>query len=314
MGLIVLALLGILGVLGAVCSKLLADEFKAWAPSIVAKIIAAAVRKLPPEMRERSSEEWQSHINDVPGDLSKTAVAFGFLIAAWDIAEGPFGLRKRALDLAFATSGLFFMGPVLILAGFAVAASSPGPILSRQTRIGRDGNPFKALKFRTMHRDAGDRLREYLTSNEAAKHEWADTGKLRYDPRVTSIGVILRKSGFEQLPQLFNVVAGHMSLVGPRALAEDDLRQQTKSMDTYAACKPGMTGHWRFGRHSKGAASYTSNWSLTLDLKIILATIPALLIIDEDSEHADDFEAGWKIGLLSIISIALAALGMAIFH
>ena len=114
MNLIIFALLGMLGVFGAVFSKLLADEFKAWAPSLVAHIIAAAVRKLPAAKRERFSEEWKSHVNEVPGDISKIAAACGCLSAAWKIAEaGPFDARKRALDLAFATSALMLLIPML---------------------------------------------------------------------------------------------------------------------------------------------------------------------------------------------------------
>src|SRR5579871_4106496 len=100
MGLVSSVLLGAIAICGAVCVKVLADEFKAWAPAIVVKIIATAVRTLPAELRERFSEEWPSHVEQVPGDLGKITVACGFIIAALDMANGPFGLRKRMLDLA----------------------------------------------------------------------------------------------------------------------------------------------------------------------------------------------------------------------
>jgi exopolysaccharide production protein ExoY len=305
--LIVLVLLGMLGVFGAVFSKLLADEFKAWAPSLVARIIAAAVRKLPAEKRERFSEEWKSHVNEVPGDIGKFVAACGCLTAAWKIAEGPFGASKRALDLAFAACALIFLIPLFIIVLLVVAASSPGPILFRQTRIGRDGKSFEALKFRTMHVDADDRLRKYLASNPEAATEWEATRRLRFDPCITTSGSILRKCSLNELPQLYNVLVGDMSLVGPRALTEDDLGKQTQSDDI--ACRPGLTGLWQFDRYSKSAAAYTRNWSLMLDVKIMLATIVTLLRDDglEEKNLKEDF----RIGLLVVVSV-LALLGAGI--
>lgn len=300
MGLIIVALLGMLGVFGAVCSKLLADEFKAWAPSVTAKIIAAAVRKLPTPKRERFSEEWASHVQQVPGDIGKIAAACGCLVAAWKIAEGPFDARKRALDVALATWTILFEAPVLIIVACLIAADSPGPIFSRQTRIGRNGKPFQSLKFRTFHVDADDRLREYLATNPEARMELAVTKRLRFDPRVTLLGSILRKSTVDELPQLFNVLAGDMSLVGSRPVSKDEFRASNLS-DTDTACKPGITGLWKFSHHSK---SYTRNWSLTLDVKIILATIALVIRKDEEEQkYPRDLDANWKIGLAIIFGI-----------
>jgi exopolysaccharide production protein ExoY len=308
MDLIVLALLGMLGIFGAVFSKLLADEFKAWAPSLVAKIIAVAVRKLPAAKRERFSEEWESHAREVPGDLGKIAAACGCLTAAWEIAEGPLGARKRSLDLAVATCALLLLTPLLISGLLLVVGSSPGPIVVRQTRVGRDGKFFQALKFRTMYIDAADRLTVFLASNPEAEREWKATERLQFDPRVTPLGSFMRKTSLDELPQLFNVLAGDMSLVGPRPLTEDDLGKQIPSDETYTTCKPGITGLWIFGRNLKNVASYTRNWSLMLDVKIILATIPALLRRNEEVEYSRDFDADWRIGLL-VILVPLALLG-----
>ncbi|SDS58024.1 sugar transferase [Bradyrhizobium canariense] len=305
MGLIVVTLLGIIGVLGAVCSKLLADECKAWFPTIVAKLIGMAVKKLPIEKRERFFEEWHGHVHEIPGDLGKIVAACGFLIAAWDIAEGPFGLRKRALDLAVAGLLLLLLAPLFSLVTFLVAVTSPGPVFVRQTRIGRDGKAFGALNFRTMHVDADDRLRAYLISNHDAIREWETTGRLRFDPRVTTLGVILRKSSFDLFPLLLNILTGDMSVVGPQATAA-----QSEKLNWSIACKPGITGPWLFGRHFQDG-SYTRNWSIMLDLKIVLASLPALLTVDENGEHnsESDLEADWKIGLLVII-LLLAFTGM----
>jgi exopolysaccharide production protein ExoY len=309
MNLIIFALLGMLGVFGAVFSKLLADEFKAWAPSLVAHIIAAAVRKLPDAKRERFSEEWKSHVNEVPGDISKIAAACGCLSAAWKIAEaGPLDARKRALDLAFATCALMGLIPLFFILLLVVAASSPGPILSRQTRIGRNGKSFQALKFRTMHIDADNRLREYLASNPEAVTEWKVTRRLRFDPRVTAIGSYLRKCSLDELPQLYNILVGDMSLVGPRSLTEGDFGKQTEPDDDYTACRPGLTGFWQFDRHSKNTA-YTRNWSPMLDVKIMLATIAAVL--RDDGLEQNNFEENYRIGLGIVLSV-LALLGAGI--
>jgi exopolysaccharide production protein ExoY len=304
MDLIFWALLGMAGLLGAAFSKVLAEELKAWRPSLVGKIIALAVRKLPSANRERFSEEWKSHINEIPGDVGKIVVACGCLTAAWDIAEGPFGARKRALDLAFATFGLLVESPLLIVVALAVMTTSPGPVLFRITRIGRDGKRFHSLKFRTMHADAHDRLRKYFASNPEAEREWNTTRRLRFDPRVTAFGAILRKTSLDELPQLFNVVAGDMSLVGPRMITDDDIGDQTRSADTDPSCKPGITGPWRFGRHFKNVASYRSNWSLMLDVKIIVATLGTAL----RSDGTDRFELDFRIGLL-IIGLVLVLVG-----
>jgi exopolysaccharide production protein ExoY len=313
MDLIILALLGMLGVFGAVFSKLLADEFKAWTPSLIAKIIAVAVQKLPAANRERFSEEWESYINEVPGDIGKIAAACGCLTAAWDIAEGPFGARKRMLDLAVATCGLFLEAPLLGLIAFSVVASSPGPILVRQKRIGRDGKPFQVLTFRTTHVDADDRLREYLASTPDAESEWKATSRLQFDPRVTTLGRILRKSSLDELPQLLNVLAGDMSLVGPRPLVEDDLGKPAELIN-YTACKPGITGFWKFSHYYRDVASYTRDWSPMLDVKIILATIPTLLRNDEEAKYTNDLDTDALIGLLAIILLALAILGIGVLQ
>jgi lipopolysaccharide/colanic/teichoic acid biosynthesis glycosyltransferase len=279
MGLIASVLLGALAMLGAVCVKVFADEFKAWAPTIVAKIVGAAVRTLPPELRERFSEEWLSHIDQIPGDLGKFAGACGFVIAAFDMANGPFGLRKRVLDIAFAGISLVALAPLLATVALAVRLDSAGPILARHTRVGRRGKPFEFLKFRT-------------TSVDSARQ------------RVTSIGRLLRRVSFDVLPQLLNVLSGDMSMVGPRPLSvEDNLGEQAK-----LSCKPGLTGLWAFG--PKDLASYVGDWSLKLDAKILLATVYAAVVNGEFL--IDDFEACWKKGLLITIMFSLLMIIMLI--
>lgn len=277
MGLIVSALLGAFALVGAVCAKLLADEFKAWAPSIASKIVSAAVRRLPAQMRERFSEEWQSHINDVPGDLGKIVVACGFLVAAWDIAQGAFELRKRVFDVVLASLALVGLAPLLILSALAVRLDSSGPILFRQTCVGRDGKPFQIWKFRTLSVGA--------------------TGI----SGTTVLGRFLRGTSIDELPQLFNVLLGNMSLVGPRPLYD-------RSVDE--ACGPGLVPPSAFGYPSEGEASYASNRSLMLDVKILVAAVGVVLRKKggEGEYTAADFEADWRLGLFFTIGPILAGL------
>lgn len=188
---------------------------------------------------------------------------------------------KRSFDLVGAVLLLALTFPLLALIALAVRLTSRGPALFHQVRVGEAGRPFVMLKFRTMIPDAELRLDELRSSNEAEGVLF----KLQRDPRVTSLGRLLRRSGLDELPQVFNVLRGEMSLVGPRPallseteLYNDRLRQRLR-------VKPGLTGLWQVnGRHDlpfddymRYDLFYVENWSLALDLYVIARTIPALL-------------------------------------
>ena len=136
--------------------------------------------------------------------------------------------------------------------------------------------------------DAPKRLRDLLESDPASAAEWAATRKLRYDPRVTAIGAVLRKSSLDELPQLFNVLRGDMSIVGPRPVTDEELERYTVSVGAYLACRPGITGLWQVSGRSKTTyeervafdTQYAQTWSMKLDAKIMIVTIPSLLIPD----------------------------------
>src|ERR1700687_102811 len=135
----------------------------------------------------------------------------------------PIGLAsKRVIDIILAVSGIVLLAPLLIICFVATVVASPGPALFRHKRVGFKGKYFNCLKFRTMVMDAPERLRQLLESDPVAATEWAANRKLRYDPRVTVIGDILRKSSLDELPQLFNVLRGGMSIVGPRPVTEEE--------------------------------------------------------------------------------------------
>lgn len=192
---------------------------------------------------------------------------------------------KRLIDAAASALGLLLLAPLMLAIALAVRLSSPGPIFFRQLRLGRGGEPFYVLKFRTMVADAEHRLGELESHNEA-------TGgvlfKIRRDPRVTPLGRFLRRSSLDELPQLINVLRGEMSLVGPRPLQLRD-SYRLEALDTEAfsqrlSVMPGITGPWQVGGRSDGTAGmvrqdldYIASWSLALDLKILIQTIPAVL-------------------------------------
>jgi exopolysaccharide production protein ExoY len=133
--------------------------------------------------------------------------------------------------------------------------------------------------------DAPERLHHLLESDPIAAREWAETRKLRRDPRITAIGAILRKSSLDELPQLFNVLKGDMSIVGPRPITDEELERYTASVGAYLACRPGITGLWQVSGRStttydKRVACdtfYAQNWSIALDIKILIVTVPSLL-------------------------------------
>jgi exopolysaccharide production protein ExoY len=203
----------------------------------------------------------------------------------------PVGLsRKRLVDIALASFGIVLLCPLLLLCFAACLLASPGPALFGHRRIGFQGKYFRCFKFRTMVINGEQVLREYLAAHPEANAEWEATRKLRFDPRVTAIGSVLRKTSLDELPQLFNVLRGEMSIVGPRPVTEDELARYSTSVGSYLACRPGITGLWQVSGRSgttyrKRVAYdtyYARHWSMVLDVKIMIATIPALL----DSDNA----------------------------
>jgi exopolysaccharide production protein ExoY len=195
---------------------------------------------------------------------------------------------KRSIDIILALVGIVLLAPLLVICYLLTVATSPGPALFRHRRVGFGGKHFDCLKFRTMRTDASERLRELLESDPVAAAEWAACRKLRRDPRVTAIGAVMRKSSLDELPQLFNVLRGEMSIVGPRPITDEELERYTTCVGAYLACRPGITGLWQVSGRSTTTyekrvacdAFYAQNWSMALDAKILIVTIPALLESD----------------------------------
>jgi exopolysaccharide production protein ExoY len=221
--------------------------------------------------------------------MNSLAEARRFTRLASDGLLVPIGLTpKRIVDIALALFGIVLLAPLLIICCALTVGSSSGPTLFRHRRVGFDGKHFDCLKFRTMVEDAPQRLEKLLRSDPLAAAEWAENRKLRHDPRVTAIGAIMRKSSLDELPQLFNVLKGDMSIVGPRPVTEEELERYNNAIGAYLACRPGITGLWQVsGRSSTSYEQrvaldlyYANNWSLALDAKIMVVTVPSLLVPD----------------------------------
>ena len=187
---------------------------------------------------------------------------------------------KRMLDLFGSATLLLVMAPLLgVLA--VLVKTSPGPLLFAQQRVGRHGRMFACLKFRTMCPDADARLQQLLEGDDALKAEWARDQKLRNDPRVTAVGKLLRKTSLDELPQLFNVLRGEMSLVGPRPIVEEELQRYARAAVWYLAVRPGMTGLWQVsGRNEVDYARrvaldsyYVRRRNFAMDCVILLQTL-----------------------------------------
>jgi lipopolysaccharide/colanic/teichoic acid biosynthesis glycosyltransferase len=187
---------------------------------------------------------------------------------------------KRAIDVTGALLGLMLLLPLMLLLALAISASSPGSPFFRQRRAGRDGREFAMWKFRTMVVGA-EQLRPLLVG-QSRDPVWLD---LEQDPRVTPVGRVLRRTSIDELPQLVNVLCGHMSLVGPRPLPLEEAARIPGWARSRAGVRPGITGPWQVqGRTRLGFAEmlrldceYVRSWSLWTDLWILARTIPALL-------------------------------------
>ncbi len=194
------------------------------------------------------------------------------------------GLVKQAIDFAGALAMLVLLSPVLLLCALLVKITSPGPILFRQKRSGINGRPFTMYKFRSMGTNAEQRKHELAAMNEMS----GPVFKVSNDPRITSVGRFLRRFSLDELPQLFNVLKGAMSLVGPRPLPVDETRRfEDLAHRRRLSVKPGLTCLWQIsGRNEVSEFSdwvrldleYIDNWSLWLDIKILFRTIPVVFI------------------------------------
>lgn len=199
--------------------------------------------------------------------------------------RGP-QILKRAVDLVLAGVTAVIFLPVIALVMLAIRLTSPGPIVYGQVRVGRDDTRFIAWKFRSMCANADEVLKKHLESDPELKREWERDQKLRNDPRVTPVGRFIRKTSLDELPQLWNVLKGEMSLVGPRPIVAAEIARYGDSFDLYKKVRPGVSGMWQvsgrnntsYGERVEFDEYYVNNWSIWLDLYIIGRTIKTVLL------------------------------------
>lgn len=194
-------------------------------------------------------------------------------------------LLKRAFDLVVGTAILLVSAPLMAVIALAIKFDSPGPVIFAHKRIGRGGREFRCYKFRTMVVNAEAVLQELLRKDPALRAEWERDFKLKNDPRITRVGKFLRKTSLDELPQIFNVLKGEMSLVGPRPIVRKEVLRFGPYIDDFYLVRPGITGLWQVsGRNDidypervRLESWYVRNWSLWLDITILIRTVGVVL-------------------------------------
>lgn len=195
---------------------------------------------------------------------------------------------KRTFDVVAASVLLVIFLPLLVLISLSVWRSSPGPVFYSQPRVGRHGRPFRFYKFRSMVTNSDEFLISFLESNPVAKSRWDEFQKLEDDPRITPFGRFIRRSSLDELPQLWNVLKGDMSLVGPRPCMVDQRMLYGRRWAAYCAVRPGMTGLWQVSGRNRLTyeqrvaldVDYVQKWSPWLDFKILFRTFRVVLTGD----------------------------------
>ncbi|RUO97871.1 sugar transferase [Hyphomicrobium sp.] len=199
------------------------------------------------------------------------------------------GPAKRVFDIAVASVALVLLSPLLLVIASAIKLLTGGDVIYRHRRVGMNGRLFNCLKFRTMVPNGDEVLRWHIQNDPAAAEEWRMTRKLANDPRVTPLGYLLRKTSLDELPQLFNILRGDMSCVGPRPIVADELHFYGENASYYMKARPGITGLWQVSGRSllsyqervQYDVRYVREWSLRADMAILVRTIPAVLKTDQ---------------------------------
>jgi len=260
------------------------------------------------ESKETSDDmaaDFHSHETDIESvttpvftlrQASMVSPAEGSHAAMKESSSGParlfrYRMIKRVLDVFLVLVAAPLWLPLLVGVAAAVRLSSPGPIFFTHRRIRRHGAFFSMWKFRTMCVNSAEVLEQYLEANPQARAEWHKSHKLRNDPRVTRVGVVLRRFSLDELPQLWNVLNGTMSLVGPRPIVAAEVEKYGEYFSDYCAVKPGITGLWQVSGRSEVSylhrvkldRRYTRNWSLRGDFVILLKTI--FSVVNQDGAY-----------------------------
>jgi len=204
------------------------------------------------------------------------------VLRVWNNLARPFNIfLKTVFDYVLTFFGTIVISPVLVVVAIWIYIDSPGNVIFKHIRIGKNGKPFPCYKFRSMCVDAKEKLAELLEKNPEARAEWERDFKLKNDPRITKSGAFLRKTSLDELPQIFNVLRGEMSLVGPRPIIQEELERYGEHAADYLMVKPGITGMWQVsGRSDIDYAErvsldswYVRNWSVWIDILLLWRTV-----------------------------------------
>jgi exopolysaccharide production protein ExoY len=230
---------------------------------------------MPPHFRRQVTRH-----NDWPRDR-EAFLPRDFLLRSFPLG----GIAKRIIDLVIASCALILFLPLFGLVTIVILSFDGAPVFYSHSRIGYRRRQFFCLKFRTMVANGDEVLRHHLQSSPAATKEWAESRKLKIDPRVTAVGGVLRKLSLDELPQLINVLRGDMSIVGPRPIVTEEVIRYGPNANYYFMARPGLTGPWQVRGRSDETyearialdRAYVENWSLRKDIWIMLKTVPAIL-------------------------------------
>ena len=192
---------------------------------------------------------------------------------------------KYLFDILFSFLILVAFIPLFVIIASLIKLSSRGPIFFLQERIGKNNVPFQCIKFRTMYPEAKDILKNLLNKDEKIKKEFEETHKIKNDPRITTIGKLLRKTSLDELPQFINVLRNEMSIVGPRPIVKAEKKKYGKNLIKLLSIKPGITGLWQVsGRNNLTYKkrimldiNYVKNYNLLMDLRILIRTFGVVL-------------------------------------
>lgn len=197
-------------------------------------------------------------------------------------------ILKRGMDIVISLVLGLTLLPIVLLVAFLIRLDSAGPIFYAQERLGKDGRRIRIYKFRSMHVNADRVLNDYLAKDPGARAEWLRDQKLRKDPRVTRVGKWIRAFSLDEVPQLFNVLKGDMSMVGPRPIMLDQKAIYGSGIDFYRSVRPGLTGFWQvsgrnhttFQQRTLFDVYYVRNWSIWFDFNILVRTVWVVLSRD----------------------------------
>ena len=191
-------------------------------------------------------------------------------------------VMKRGFDIILSACAILVLAPFMLLICLIIKIDSKGPALFVHNRIGKNGHPLPLYKFRSMYMNAEAMIADFTPEQKA---EWEQNFKLDHDPRITRIGRILRKTSLDELPQLFNIIRGDLSIVGPRPVITEELEKYGKNKDKFLSVTPGLTGYWQayarsdcsYEKRMEMELYYVENANLLWDIKIIFATVGAVL-------------------------------------